>query len=502
MPPHDKVNKVDFSWHIVRTLPHQERKLAAMLRADMPRTDNILEVYCPTRTAVSTMRGGKDVKAPLFAGYVFVLSTEAALKDFLRRRYPEGTIMHGRRESRGARAGLMVIPEKQMRAFMDFNENYADRIVILERPYSDYAFNPKTGEPNEIVRVIDGPLAGREGYIARFRRDKRMVFKMKAIDTDRYYTVSVPDVWTLHVVRLHNAEGDRYTLSTVKERAADLLAGMLQSCGYGGGTAAMLHSVIERLAAKPSIASLCRELTNSGHEALGNRIAAINTAEAGLIINLARYEHDNPGYARKAWPHIVIRPFLTPTSGPDIAGDTGETRLQHKDFTEIIRRVSITEQAYYPSREQDATLTTTYYAHVGVIRHSRSGFIIFANWDTFLAEYYMTAGKANEKLVSGTVSGHGKDRRRGDRRERLIDSFRNFAPTLYNVLTDEASPVKPVNGLNIGGETLNVMAITTADAASGTDLLIRTCTDICREITATTHLAIWRRYLRTVWLHT
>ena len=27
----DKLNRVDFNWHIVRTLPHQENKLAAML---------------------------------------------------------------------------------------------------------------------------------------------------------------------------------------------------------------------------------------------------------------------------------------------------------------------------------------------------------------------------------------------------------------------------------------------------------------------------------------
>ena len=84
----------------------------------------------------------------------------------------------------------------------------------------------------------------------------------------------------------------------------------------------------------------------------------------------------------------------------------------------------------------------------------------------------------------------------------LIDSFRNYAPTLYKVLTDEKSSVKAVRGFNIGGERLNVMAvISTSNVNEAKDELINTCVNICKEINTTTHLAVWRRYLRTVWLH-
>ena len=103
-----------------------------------------------------------------------------------------------------------------MRFFMDFNENYAERVLVLERPYSDYAFNPKTGEPNEIVRVADGPLAGREGYLTRFRGERRLVFNMKSPTGGASFAVSIPDVWNFRVVRLHNAEGDRLTRATEK----------------------------------------------------------------------------------------------------------------------------------------------------------------------------------------------------------------------------------------------------------------------------------------------
>ena len=50
---------------------------------------------------------------------------------------------------------------------------------------------------------------------------------------------------------------------------------------------------------------------------------------------------------------------------------------------------------------------------------------------------------------------------------------------------------------------MNVFAIRSSalekDAAK--DRLIKTCVRICKEINTTNHLAVWRRYLRTVWLH-
>lgn len=150
----DKLNRVEFQWFVVRSLPHQEKKLAALLRQHQPEIPNILEVYCPTRTTVDADGRSKDAHTPLFAGYVFVLSTQQALVSFMHRHYPEGAILYDRRRQPGRKASFLTIPEQQIRFFKDFNENYAEQAIILERPYSDYAFNPKTGEPNEIIKVL------------------------------------------------------------------------------------------------------------------------------------------------------------------------------------------------------------------------------------------------------------------------------------------------------------------------------------------------------------
>ena len=255
---HDKLNKVDFRWFVVRTLPHQERKLADLLSAHLTQAPNIFEAYCPTHTTADTGSKGRDMQQPLFAGYVFILSTQEAVADFIGKYYPDGTLLYERKKDDRHKAGFLTIPEEQMRFFKDFNENYAEHVIVLEKPYCDYAFNPKTNEPNEIVKVLDGPLKGREGYLTRFHRERRLVFNMKTIDSEGHFAVSIPNIWNFHVVRLHNTEGDRQTIGTQKARAVDLLVGMLESCGHERETLPMLYETVDSLVIKPSLAEpLC-----------------------------------------------------------------------------------------------------------------------------------------------------------------------------------------------------------------------------------------------------
>ena len=489
----DKLNRVDYHWFLIRTQPRQEKKLADLLVERQAEEKNILEVYCPSLSGVGIRREGGTGARVLFTGIVFVLSTLQAITDFLEQHFPQGALLYDySKKTKTQKAPILTIPEKEMRMFKDFNENYSDQMVILERPYSDYAFNPKTNEPNDIVKVIDGPLAGKEGYITKFRRDKRLVFHMRGFGQNKDMAVSIPNIWNFHVVRVHNAEGDKQTIGTIKERAVDLLIGMLQGCGYGEHTLPTLYEIVDELTFKPSLVDFCKSLYGKGHMELSQRIARLDTKNAELILNLIRYENDNPGYVRSNWDKLVIRPFLTPTPGVEMAEGQDEALLRHKSFTEIIRKVDITEEAYYPSKEEGGTITTTYYAHIGMKQDENNGsFTLFANWDYFLSEYFMTGGKANEKLVGGE-----------QQHDKLIDSFRNYAPTLYKVLTDEKSSVKAVKDFKIGGERLNVMAIANiSDIDNAKDELISTCVNICKEINTTTHLAVWRRYLRTVWLH-
>ena len=497
----DKLNSVDYQWFLVRTKPGHEPELCARIEREKDKIRNILEVYCPTHTKVYVHRGDNERRQPLFDGYVFVLATQSALVDFLSDNRSDACIRYNRKHTPEEKATACTIPESQMRAFRDYNENYADKVIVLERPYTDYAFNTKTDEPNEIVRVIDGPLVGCEGYVCRFHRKKGLVFRVQGMMPGSWLTVTYPNVSDLHVVRLHNAEGDRLSIGTEKGRAVDLLVGILQACGYGERTQPMLYELTERLAADLSLESLCKGLQKQGEKALACRLAGLTAEEARLLINLARYEHDMPGYVKENWPRILLRPFLTPTSGTELGEDENEVVCRHKDFTEIIRKVEITEEVYYPSRQEDGKVTTAYYAHVGMTE-DKEGLVFFANWDSFLREYFLTAGKANEKLVSGKKQAVRNGATLTEK-EKLIESFRNYAPTIYKVLTAPDSIVKAVRDFKIGEDTLNVLAVKASvqEKEEAKDRLVKTCVRICTEINTTNHLAIWRRYLQTVWLH-
>ena len=497
----DKLNSVDYHWFLVCTKPGHEPELCALIEREKGKVRNILEVYCPTHTKVYVRRGDNEQRLPVFDGYVFVLATQGALAEFLRDNDSDAYIWYNRKRTPDEKATACTIPESQMRAFRDYNENYADKVIVLERPYTDYAFNAKTDEPNEIVRVVDGPLAGCEGYICRFHKKKGLVFRVQGLMPGSWLTVTYPNVSDLHVVRLHNAEGDRLSIGTEKERAVDLLVGILQACSYGERTQPMLYELLERLAVDLSLTALCKELGKQGEKTLSSRLANLTSKEAELLINLSRYERDTPGYVKENWQKFILRPFLTPTSGIEMEEGKNEAELQHKDYTEIIRRVDITEEVYYPSRQEDGKTVTAYYAHIGM-RKEKDGFVFFANWDGFLREYFLTAGKANEKLVSGKVQKVRNDTALTET-EKLIESFRNYAPTLYKVLTDADSAVKAVPNFKVGENTMNVFAIQSSaqDKEAAKDQLIKTCVRICKEINTTNHLAVWRRYLRTVWLH-
>ena len=497
----DKLNTVDYHWFLVCTKPGHEPDLCSLIEREKGKIGNILEVYCPTHTKVYVRRGDNEQRLPFFDGYVFVLATQGALVEFLHDNDSDAYIWYNRKRTPDEKAVACTIPESQIRAFRDYNENYADKVIVLERPYTDYAINAKTDEPNEIVRVVDGPLAGCEGYICRFHRKKGLVFRVHGIMPGSWLTVTYPNASDLHVVRLHNAERDRLSIGTEKGRAADLLVGILQSCGYGERTHSLFYELMERLAADLSLEALCKHLQKQGEKALADRLAKLTTQEAELLINLARYEHDTPGYVKENWPRMLLRPFLTPTSGVELEADKNEVELQHKDYTEFIRKVDISEEVYYPSRQEDGKTVTAYYAHIGM-REDNGNLVLFTNWDDFLREYFLTAGKANEKLVSGKV----QKVRNGatlTETEKLIESFRNYAPTLYKVLTDPDSAIIAVSDFKVGEETLNVLAIQASaqDKEAVKDKLIKTCVHICTEINTTNHLAVWRRYLRTVWLH-
>ena len=496
--------ETDFRWYVVRSKPHQEKSLAEIISRGMEKEKNIIEVFCPINTIVTKRHKGKDVKAPLYSGHVFVLATYNALSNFLRHNAPDRGILFRRLrmdDKDGRKSIPLTVPETEMKVFREFNDSYDECMVVLDRPYSDYAYNPKSGKMNEVVKIMDGPFAGKSGYFVRFGGERRLVFCILDDGGIPSLTVSIPNIWSFHVSRMVNGDMMKKGSPTERDRAIDMMIGTIQTCGLADKAMATLLEIVDFLYEKTSWVELCKWLAKNGKRALSKAFAEYGKEEVSMVYSLMRYEKDNKGYVEAAWSRNFIRPFLTPTAGI-IMGEAQEKQLAFPGFDVTIRRVEIEETVFYPHSQKEETVTTTYYAHIGEMPTTEGKMLLFANWDRLLSEYFLTAGKANACLVAGTKA---KDARKPTD-IKLIESFRNYAPTLYHILHDADSKVKAVENLMVGERSLNVLCIETDECeaesiALARQTLIDICLQLCKEIYTTTHLAVWRRYLEGVWLH-
>ena len=485
-----------FNWFIVRfDKPHQELKFQKFVYDNRDISKNIIEVYCPTHTVVkeyySKSPAGQASPSqprphlrPLFAGADFVYATFFALSDFLRNYCPGASIQYKKRLRPNQPSEPLIVPEKEMTDFRNFNENFADKVVLLPKSIKEYAFNNKGDMPNETLRIVDGPMAGLTGYLIKLDGNKGLAFQINNPYGGQPFTFGILNIWDFHVVRVHNVSEDRQSLSTMKARAVDLLIGLLQKDGCEDKVLMdRLYSIMEQLRQGRSLVQAYPAMKG------------LSLSDKELILNLIRYEKDEPGFVRKNWPRLTIRPLLTPTSGIHIPEGKDYALLPHSGFMEIVKRTRVEEEAFDPSHTSAMNMETCYYAHVGMIRNHGGVCTFFSDWNKFLGEYFATEGEG---------------------RKRLNVSFANHAPTLLKVLTGEEASMQAVPSMHVGtGPCLNVMALSIpysgpfdeddllADEAMEQALsaFIATGLAICREISSSSHLALWRGLISDIWLH-
>ncbi len=495
MPNHS----TDIAWYVVQTRPNQENKVKALMDDERGKRKNLLETYCPTNKVVRMQRGRREELRPLFARKVFVLGAMDDINAALAEGYPDGYLAYDRTQGR-----QMTIPELQMLFFMDFNEHYPEKVLVLEHPYSDYAFNHKIGEANEAIAVLDGPFAGKTGFLIRSRNNRRLVFQMHGM------AVSIPDVWNYRLTRLHNHEADRQTRGTQQGRAVDFLVGILQGCGFWKDAPAVMRWMLDQLADTPSIVRLARtvehdfvdtvpfnvdvEKAKAYAQQLAARLLRLSQDEASTLLTLSRLYEQDASVVDTLEQSVSLRPFLTPTAGFEEHQEQSYVLLHHAPkMWEMIRRESFEEDTFFPEQDSAKSVSVVYYAHVGIVRKGNGNYTVFANWHPLLIEYLLLGGEAKEKQ---------------------LDTFKTFSPLLYDVLMGNHR-VKIEKDMKVEDRTSHMLSIhvkeknptTTDDIAqhpevlSAAEELAQTCLRLCREINGNAHLALWRRLLRGVWLH-
>lgn len=531
-------------WYEIKVPPGKELQLRDELESKMGDVININGYYCPIRTTHDEFYkqddgwylgyGGRPTKKsknrtglyarkhdiPLFSGRVFVHGTEEAIAKFLNeRQLLKGSILYSAIVEDGKRRMPVTIPEEQMERLRDFNENFIDDPILLRHPFNDYAFNEKKGEPNETIKIVDGPLAGQTGYLIRIgrNRSKAMAFQMKDPTGKGYIPIGIPNILDYHIVRVHNAEIDPAVIATKKARAIDLLVGLIQGAGFKDDEVMnTLYEVVKRLLEHKTLENVAdsfgKENRNPSDDekALSAALKNMDIDEQRLVHNLVRYEETFPDYVKSNWRDFVFRPFLTPTSGIRPLEDGKEYAvLPHDGFEEVIIPTSISEWTYYPKERKGSTETATYYAHVGIKDQGNGDYLVFTNWDGLLSKYFMTGGAARARLLKEPDSESGRDAKK------LMESFFKYSRPLYDVLAGQ-SVVKPIHKLELSTGTLDVLGIiihgigqdlhidnllSDKDVKDSISILINKCVEICQSLSSTPHLKAWRDYLNTVWLH-
>lgn len=553
----------ELKWYIVLfNKPNQELKFKRTVQADKEHAKNILEVYCPTKVVKEYHKERRSSKAaraskgnnngipykeiPLFAGSDFVYASYEGLSHYLKEFYPSGSIQYKRRLSPDQKSEPLTVPEDQMYEFRNFNDNMVDYVVKLDKPFKEYAFNKKEGMPNDTLKIVDGILAGLTGYFTKIDGNRGMVFHVNNPYGGEPFTFAVPNIWNFNVVRLYNAELDKQTIATAKARAVDLLVGMLQCSGYDDtdldaefnlllrrlSQDQSLQKIVENLIAqrravlaftiqqdseanqaenssvkekkqRPSATEQEKRLQKTKN--LAERAKAMSPDDSQLLFNLGNYIKDHPQYVKENWHQLAFRSFLTPTSGVVIPEGNDHAVIDHGDYKEIIKRVDITEDVYYPTKGMVETEESRYYAHVG-IKKQDNGYIIFTNWDKFLGAYFSTDGLERIKLLGHSTQNDATNNN---------GAFYIYAKELYKVLTRQSITVQAVHALPLKNNVnINVLSITISDLTISEDdvedspeikdavaQLIDTGVRICKQIASTSHLSLWRGYLASVWLH-
>lgn len=65
---------------------------------------------------------------------MFVLDTQGVLVEFMKKYGLDGKIQCRRKQDVSMDARMFVISENQMREFQEYNENYADKVLVLNYP--------------------------------------------------------------------------------------------------------------------------------------------------------------------------------------------------------------------------------------------------------------------------------------------------------------------------------------------------------------------------------
>lgn len=248
------------------------------------------------------------------------------------------------------------IPDEDMETFVYFNDRIGDDInglSIVEKRYSDLV------KENDTIRILSGPLAGRVGVVKQIKhkgkKDRHLLVRF-----GNSYCLSISNIRQYALQIEHEAPSE----SVGAWRAIDQMIGYLQMKEPSKNAGDLLRKLFMNYQKKLTIYHNRQTSDIAYSKMMANRKdvqqqEVLENLDESMWKNfriLANYlPCDNATLEqglKELIPDVVLRPFLTPASGVDIAEGQGYHVLQHNGITEFIFPCNLRE--FFRGKEYEA----------------------------------------------------------------------------------------------------------------------------------------------------
>lgn len=338
------------------------------------------------------------------------------------------------------------IPDDEMERFIYYNDKIADGIEglsIVDKRYCDLV------KVNDTIRILSGPMAGWEGVVKQIKnKGKKDRHLLVSFGNDRCLDISNIRQYDIRVE--HEATAGKKSDAVGAWRAIDQMIGYLQAKEPEKDASETLRRLFLNYQKKMTVyraphlsdITYSKKVTNKNLEHRQNILDNIDESMQGNFCVLANYFKADGGTMvqglKELIPDVVLRPFLTPTSGISIPQGQNFAVFRHNGIIELVFRCNLRE--YFRGKEYEADKYAPvfdedyeYYAHFALFETEGGKVKPICSWGGFY-DYYATQSK-------------------DDRQKFLADLQTKKYPRLLHLLTQSEFKFEKVN--DIGGFSLD-----------------------------------------------
>ena len=425
-------------WFIVKTDIFTEQKSIDLLREKY--RDIISDFYFPIgRRTYRNERGEKRVRfSPVLQGLFFIrVENEKRLEKILSEYgyFMYKGVDYGLRSSKViertffTKAHILCadsksltlaeiirqakIPDDDMERFIYYNDKIADSIdglSIVDKRYSDLIL------VNDTIRILSGPMAGWVGVVKQIKskgkKDRHLLVRF-----GNNHCLNISNVRQFDMQIEHEAPSD----AVGAWRAIDQMIGYLQAKEPSENASETLRKhfkdyldmlTVYRNRCSSDISyskKVAEKETVNQQKILGN---IYDSMRSNFCI-LANYFKADGGTVEQGLKElildIVLRPFLTPTSGVSVPQEQNYAILHHNDITELIIRCNLREffrgeeyeaDKYAPVFDEDYE----YYAHFALLKTAEDKVKAICSWGGFYDYYASQSEDERDKFHANLES--------------------------------------------------------------------------------------------------